>query len=392
MAEAGSGGKLKVFISYSRAELAFADELVAGLEYDGGFEVTIDRHSIVEGEDWKKRLGALIADADTVIFILSFASAKSDICAWEVEEAAQLSKRIIPVLAKPLEGIPAPPRLAALNYVRFDEGRSFMAGLKALTTALTADLDWLREHTRLLARAMEWQSGGRAANRLLSGDDVAAAKAWAARRPKDAPDLTALHLDFIKASEDAETARDNATRCALEERARLLRRGQRALAVIAALIIIGGGAVVWQYRANIVLQQQADRLLSEVLSKKASVDQLIQRINIGRSNSYGIAEMKKICDEAVDVTSSLANQPANAEEYPKQENRFWELYFGPMNLIEMRQKTDKYTGDVDQIISSRIESAMVEYGWRLNNEDHPSCSNLTECSFNIKKACEAYLG
>jgi hypothetical protein len=152
----------------------------------------------------RKRLGALIADADTVVFILSPASAKSDICAWEVEESAHLSKRIIPVLAKPLEGVPAPPRLAALNYVRFDEGRSFMAGLKALTAALKADLDWLREHTRLLARAMEWQAGGRAPNRLLSGDDITAAKAWVARRPKDAPEPTSLHLDFIKASEDAE--------------------------------------------------------------------------------------------------------------------------------------------------------------------------------------------
>jgi hypothetical protein len=40
---AGEGAKLKVFISYTWARLAFADELVAGLEYEGGFEV----HSIV---------------------------------------------------------------------------------------------------------------------------------------------------------------------------------------------------------------------------------------------------------------------------------------------------------------------------------------------------------
>jgi hypothetical protein len=63
--------KLKVFISYSRADARFADELVAGLEFKEEFAVTIDRHSIVEGEDWKKRLGALIADADTIVFILS---------------------------------------------------------------------------------------------------------------------------------------------------------------------------------------------------------------------------------------------------------------------------------------------------------------------------------
>lgn len=35
--------KLKVFISYSRDDMAFADELGAGLEYEGGFEVSIDR-------------------------------------------------------------------------------------------------------------------------------------------------------------------------------------------------------------------------------------------------------------------------------------------------------------------------------------------------------------
>jgi hypothetical protein len=227
MAEAGAAGKLKVFISYSRAELMFADELVAGLEVMG-FDVTIDRQSIVEGEDWKKRLGALITDADTVVFILSPASAKSDICAWEVEEAAQLSKRIIPVLAKPLEGISAPARLAALNYVRFDEGRSFMVGLKALATALKANLDWLREHTRLLARAMEWQAGGRSRNRLLSGGDIAAAKAWAAQRAKDAPEPTMLHLDFIKASEQEELNRVSVESHRIAERERLVQQAEAA--------------------------------------------------------------------------------------------------------------------------------------------------------------------
>jgi WD40 repeat protein len=282
MSEPAPREKVKVFISYSRAELAFADELVAGLEYDGAFAVTIDRHSIVEGEDWKKRLGALIADADTVVFVLSPASAKSDICTWEVEESVYRSKRIVPVLAKPLEGIPAPSRLAALNYVRFDEGRSFMAGLKALTTALKTDVDWLREHTRLLARAMEWQAGGRAANRLLSGDDIAAAKAWAARRPKDAPEPTSLHLDFIKASEQAEDARLTAERQQLAEiaaaqarTARLQRRAQWALAIIAALVVIGLGTVSWQQRrvtseheANIALQVSLDNSGRELLNNQ----------------------------------------------------------------------------------------------------------------------------
>ena len=54
------------------------------------------------GEDWKRRLGSLISEAHTVVFVLSPASTHSEICSWEVEEAARLAKRILPVLSRPL--------------------------------------------------------------------------------------------------------------------------------------------------------------------------------------------------------------------------------------------------------------------------------------------------
>jgi TPR repeat protein len=199
------GEKLNVFISYSRSDLTFADELASGLEVMG-FATSIDRHMIREGEDWQQRLSNLIADAGTVVFILSPDSAQSPICAWEVEEAAHLAKRILPVLWRPLQDMPPPQKLAALNYVRFDEGRSFMAGLKALAKALTTDLDWLNEHARLFSRATEWERGE---NRLLSGSDIAEARAWAFRRPRNAPELTNLHIDYIRTSEAAEHLRSN---------------------------------------------------------------------------------------------------------------------------------------------------------------------------------------
>jgi len=93
---------LKVFISYSRQDLLFASEIAAGLNYDGGFEVFIDTEAIHEGEDWKARLGALIAGVDTVVFVLTAKSAASPICKWEVEEAERLCKRILPVKATAL--------------------------------------------------------------------------------------------------------------------------------------------------------------------------------------------------------------------------------------------------------------------------------------------------
>jgi TPR repeat protein len=214
-------GKLRVFISYSRDDLKFADQLDAALNACG-FECLIDRHGISGGEDWKRRLGNLISEADTIVFVLSPSSARSDICAWEVEEAARLNKRILPVNCRPLEGVSPPPRLQELNYIFFYEepklpDAGFGTGLAELVTALNTDFDWLREHTRYLQRAMEWDAGGRPANRLLSGGDIRAAKAWAAARPKNAPEPTVLQLDFIRASEEEAEARLSEQRKQLEE-------------------------------------------------------------------------------------------------------------------------------------------------------------------------------
>lgn len=232
-------GKLNVFISYSRDDLNFADQLDATLKI-GGFEPTLDRHGIHGGENWQAKLGNLIREADTIVFVLSPASAQSEICAWEVDEAVRLGKRILPVLCMPLAGIPAPKPLAALNYIHFypepdKPGSGFRSGLLDLVEALKTDLEWLREHTRLLQKATEWEAGGRKADRLLFGGDIAAAKIWAARHPPDAPALTTLHLDFIRESEIEGERRHNEERQRLEqmqaaqsERARALEAAEAA--------------------------------------------------------------------------------------------------------------------------------------------------------------------
>ena len=142
--------KLRVFISYSRDDLKFADQLDAALNACG-FECLIDRHGISGGEDWKRRLGNLISDADTVVFVLSPSSARSPICDWEVEEAARLNKRILPVNCRPLEGVTPPPRLQELNYIFFYEepklpDAGFGTGLADLVTAL-------KHRLRLVTRA-----------------------------------------------------------------------------------------------------------------------------------------------------------------------------------------------------------------------------------------------
>jgi WD40 repeat protein len=230
---AGQTAKLKLFISYSREDVAFADQLASALRLCG-FEPFVDRHSMAGGEEWQRRLGNLIVDADTIVFILSPASAASEICGWEVTEAVRLSKRILPVLCRPLQGAPAPPALRELNYIHFYPepalpGSGFGQGLTDLVTALNTDLGWLREHTRLLQRAHDWIAAGRTPNRMLSGSDIAAAKAWVSARPTSAPAPTELHLEYLRASELDEDARQNAERQKLEEIATAQTERGRAL-------------------------------------------------------------------------------------------------------------------------------------------------------------------
>jgi hypothetical protein len=94
--------KPAIFISYARSDSStLAEELVAGLEL-AGFRPFLDRQDIAAAEDWEARLGALIRGADTVVFILSPAAVRSERCSWEVERAAELGKRLIPVQGAPV--------------------------------------------------------------------------------------------------------------------------------------------------------------------------------------------------------------------------------------------------------------------------------------------------
>src|SRR5438445_10861761 len=89
--------KAKVFISYSRKDMAFADRLEAALKARS-FEPLIDRSEIFAFEDWWKRIEVLIGRADTIVFVLSPDAVASEIALKEVTHAASLNKRFAPIV------------------------------------------------------------------------------------------------------------------------------------------------------------------------------------------------------------------------------------------------------------------------------------------------------
>src|ERR1700732_1671298 len=89
----------KVFISYAREDLAFADRLETAL-ISREFEAFIDRKDISALEDWWRRIEGLIVKADTVVYVLSPDAIESEICAKEVSFAQALNKRLAPVVCR----------------------------------------------------------------------------------------------------------------------------------------------------------------------------------------------------------------------------------------------------------------------------------------------------
>ena len=116
--------KAKIFISYSRKNMAFADRLETALK-ERGFEPLIDRTEIYAFEDWWKRIQALIAQADTVIFVLSPTRSppKSAPRRWPTRPRSTSASR--PFVLQRVDDRLVPEALARLNFIFFDDEAHF---------------------------------------------------------------------------------------------------------------------------------------------------------------------------------------------------------------------------------------------------------------------------
>jgi formylglycine-generating enzyme required for sulfatase activity len=233
--------KLKVFISYSRRDASeFAEELLAGLEL-AGFAPFLDRHDIAAGEEWEARLGALIRQADTVVYVVSPEAVKSPRCEWEVARALAEAKRVLPIIFKSVLDTDIPVELQRRQFIRFDTGPGITRPLAQLAEALRQDLGWIREHTRLNELAHRWDGRERPAALLLRGEELAAAQNWADRWKPGAPAITDAMQRLITASK-AQQALDLAEAKAAQRRRRWTEFATAFFAVAAVLAV----AAWWQ--------------------------------------------------------------------------------------------------------------------------------------------------
>jgi hypothetical protein len=161
--ESGTQPKAKVFISYSRKDMAFADRLETALKARG-FEPLIDRTEIYAFEEWWTRIEALITRADTVVFVLSPDAVASDVARREVTFAASLNKRFAPIAWRRVDDKDVPEALAKLNFIFFDDQARFEQSADRLAEALNTDISWIRQHTKFGEQARRWSQAKSAQN------------------------------------------------------------------------------------------------------------------------------------------------------------------------------------------------------------------------------------
>jgi hypothetical protein len=200
--------KVKIFISYSRRDMAFADRLEAALKMRG-FEPLIDRSEIYAFEDWWLRIEALIAQADTIVFVISPDAVTSDVCHKEVAFAASLNKRFAPVVCRRADDKTVPEALARWNFIFFDDAENFEASADRLAEALQTNIGWIRQHTEFSEFARRWVGAARPRGLLLRSPALEQAERWIAARPRGAPEPTTETQTFIAESQRAATQRRN---------------------------------------------------------------------------------------------------------------------------------------------------------------------------------------
>jgi len=306
-----------IFISYSRKDIAFARLLHKALQ-DSGLETWIDWQDIPPSADWLEEVYDAIEGADSFVFIISPAAVKSEICEKEIAHAAKNNKRLIPVVIDQIDPQVVPTSLASLNWIFFkkEEQAAFDSAVQDLLQAIQTDHAWVKEHTRLQIRALEWERKSKEGGYLMRGGDLSEAEQWLSKSDEKDPPPTALQTQFIIASRGGATRRQRNTMGA----------------VLAGLIIaIGLGIVAWTQR-NVAVHEGNQRGTAQAMTEEQ------RNIAIQEGNHRATAQV--MAEEQRDVAISGQLSMLSTNEL----SRNWEIAL--LMAIEAKQVAETTESEI----------------------------------------------
>jgi len=261
-----------VFISYSRRDKAFTQKFHDAL-VQAGKDAWVDWEGIPLTADWWIEIENGIEAANAFVFIISPDSVRSDVCRDEINYAVENNKRIIPILHREITETADKDRMhpviSSHNWIFFKEDASFEANIKTVVEALDTDLGHVREHTRLLIRAKEWDDNQRDKSFLLTGTAINEAESWLFQAAGKEPPVTQLHTDYIFDSRNAAQKRQQ----------------QILVAVSGALVV----TLVLAILSFVLFQQsEANRILADDNAATAESNAILADNNAATAESNAV--------------------------------------------------------------------------------------------------------
>jgi hypothetical protein len=160
----------RTFLSYSRSDIEFVRRLQKALAEEKE-ETWVDWSGIPPTAEFAREIEKGIEASDNFVFVISPESvAETSYGLKEIAHAAQMGKRMVPILRRAVPNGAVPEALAKFNYIYFRETDDFETAFALLTTALHSDLAWTSAQARLLVRALEWERQEKDDSFLLRGN------------------------------------------------------------------------------------------------------------------------------------------------------------------------------------------------------------------------------
>src|SRR5574341_1289311 len=131
--------KPNIFMSYSRREVGFVDDLTQRLEKEG-YHVWLDYRSLAPGTPWAEQIDRGVDESQVILLVVSKASIASQYVEMEWRRVlTEKNKRIILLI---FEAVDLPPELEWFEWVDFRG--NYDAGIKELCGQLDAPV--VEEH------------------------------------------------------------------------------------------------------------------------------------------------------------------------------------------------------------------------------------------------------
>jgi WD40 repeat protein len=259
-----------IFISYSRKDLDFAQKIVDALATND-LDTWIDWKSIPKGEDWEQEIYHGIEEAEAFLFLISSDSVISEMCNKEIAHALKNGKRILPIFIADVDnrGIYSvtekflhteqKEEINRRNFIICREGRDDFKGCIAeIRETIHTDYEWLKYHTRLQVKALEW-GNIQDNSRLLRGKELREAEEQLAEAGHQIdPQPTELQRQYVL----------NSQRHEVRQRRRIMFGLSFVLVTVAALAVFA-----WIQR-SIAQANEAKAIRQEEIAKAGNVASL----------------------------------------------------------------------------------------------------------------------